>query len=264
VPWLDRIERRLGWLSFPGLFRFYVLLGVLAFALSWMRPDLAAILEFDRARIIRGEVWRLVTFLFAQNAAGGFSLLAVVFLYFAVIIGFLINDSLEGVWGAFRMSMFLYTGFVSLLLANLLLPAVAWSGGMFYTSAFFAFATHFPRYEFLLFFILPVQVRFLAWIGAAGLVLSAISQPATIPFILAAFLNYFLFVALPFLRDRRSMAEAAVRRRKFKRASEPEAESFHRCEVCGRTEKDPAGLEFRVGRDGREYCTEHLPDDGRD
>ncbi len=46
MQWLDRIERRLGWLSFPGLFRFYVLMGVMAFVLSWLRPDLAVILEF--------------------------------------------------------------------------------------------------------------------------------------------------------------------------------------------------------------------------
>ena len=259
MRWLDRIERRLGWLSFPGLFRFFVLLGVLAFALSWVRADLASLLDFDRAKILGGEVWRVATFLFAQNAFGSFTLLGVIFLYFAVIIGFLINDSLEEAWGPFRTSMFFYTGYLSLLVGSFLLPGTAWSGGLFYSSAFFAFATLFPRHEFLLFFILPVQVRFLAMISAGLLAYNAMSQPAVIPFLLLAFLNYILFVAVPFFRGRKSLAGAVVRRRKFERSKLPETETFHRCETCGRTENDATRLDFRVGGDGKEYCTEHLP-----
>jgi len=259
MPLLDRMERKLGWLAFPGFFRFYILLGVLVFALSWMRPDLGMILEFDLAKIMRGEVWRIVTFLVAPDALGGFSIFGVLFLYFAIIIGFLINDSLEGAWGAFRTSMFFYTGFLSLLIGNLVLPSVAWSGGYFYTSAFFAFATLFPRYEFLLFFILPVQVRFLAMIGAVGIIITAISQPILIPFLVMAFLNYLLWVAIPFFRNRKTLVKAAGRRRKFEKANLPESETFHRCEVCDRTENDPSAPSFRVGSDGKEYCTEHLP-----
>lgn len=241
------------------MFRFCVLMGVLTFALSWMRPDLGVILEFDLAKIMAGEVWRLVTFLFAQNAFRGFGIFAVVFLYFAVIIGFLINDSLEEEWGAFRTSMFLYTGFLSLLVGNLLLPAATTSGGLFFASAFFAFATLCPRYEFLLFFILPVQVRFFAMFGAGMLVFRAIGSPIIIPFLLLAFLNYFLFVAIPFFKGRKAVVKSAQRRRKFERANQPETESFHRCETCGRTENDAASLDFRVGSDGKEYCTDHLP-----
>jgi hypothetical protein len=264
MPLLDRMERKLGWLTFPGLFRFYVLLGVLAFVLSWLRPpgELAMILDFDLAKILRGEVWRLVTFLVAPDAGGRMSILTVLFLYFAVIIGFLINDSLESAWGAFRTSMFFYSGYLFLLLGNLFLPATAWSGGYFYTSAFFAFATLFPRYEFLLFFILPVQVRFLAMLSAIGLLITAISQPILIPFLVAAFLNYLLWCAIPFFRYRKTMVKAAARRRKYERAKEPESDTFHRCEVCGRTENDATAPGFRVGDDGKEYCTDHLPGEG--
>jgi len=256
---LDRIERKLGWLAFPGIFRFYILIGVLAFALSWMRSDLGMILEFDLGKIMKGEVWRLVTFLFAPDALGGFSIIGVLFLYFAIIIGFLINDSLESAWGTFRTSMFCYTGFLSLLIGNLVLPSVAWSGGYFYTSAFFAFATLFPRYEFLLFFILPVQVRFLAMLGAVGILITAVKQPILIPFLVMAFLNYLLWVAIPFFRNRKALVKAAGRRKKLEKSKLPESETFHCCEVCGRTENDPSALGFRVGNDGKEYCTEHIP-----
>lgn len=259
MPMLDRMERKLGWLTFPGLFRFYMLLVVLTFSLSWIRPDLGMFLEFDRAKILSGQIWRLVTFLVAPYGYGGFSIPTVIFLYFAVIIGFLISDSLESAWGTFRTSMFFYVGYLSLLACNFVLPWPVWSGGIFYGSAFLAFAALYPRYEFLLFFIIPVQVRFLAMLDGVLLLMMAIGAPFLIPFIIAAHLNYLLWCAIPFFRDRKSMVKAAVRRRKFERANKPESDSFHRCEVCGRTENDPTAPAFRVGSDGKEYCIDHIP-----
>lgn len=49
------------------------------------------------------------------------------------------------------------------------------------------------------------------------------------------------------------------RRRNFQRAISRSDDSLHRCAVCGRTERDDADMEFRVGADGEEYCMEHLP-----
>lgn len=266
MRWLDRLERRAGWLAFPGLFRYYVLLGVLTFCLSWIRADLdlAALLEFDRTKIFRGEVWRLVTFLFAPDAFGRPGVLAVVLLYFAVMIGFLINDSLEATWGVFRTSMFLYCGMFLLALGNLLLPSAAFSGELFYTSAFFAFATLYPRHEFLMFFILPVQVRFLAIFAGVGILFQALGRPILFPFYLFAFGNYLLWILPGFLGDKKALAAATARRQRYEKAKHPKQESFHECAVCGRTEHDAARLDFRVGRDGREYCLDHLDADGTD
>lgn len=268
MRWLDRLERRIGWLAFPGLFRCYVLLGVLAFGLSWVRPDLGSILEFDRARILHGEVWRLVTFLFAPDALGRPGVIQVLLLYFAVMIGFLVNDSLEAAWGVFGTSLFLYCGMLMLVLGNLLLPAAALSGELFYLSAFFAFATLYPRHEFLVFFILPLQVRYIALLAAASLAFSAVSRPLLVPFYLLAFANYLLWILPGSLGSRKPRSAANRRPRPARPRPEsdkrPAATPFHQCTVCGRTEHDPARLEFRVGRDGREYCLDHLDHDGRD
>lgn len=266
MRWLDRLERRIGWLAFPGLFRCYVLLGVLAFGLSWVRPDLGAILEFDRARILHGEPWRLVTFLFAPDALGRPGVIQVVLLYFAVVIGFLINDSLETAWGVFSTSLFLYCGMLMLVLGNLLLPAAALSGELFYLSAFFAFATLHPRHQFLVFFVLPLQVRYIALLGAASLAFSAVSHPLLVPFYLLAFANYLLWILPGFLASRKprpATAATTARRPHPGKDQRPAATPFHQCSVCDRTEHDPARLEFRVGRDGREYCLDHLDHDGR-
>jgi hypothetical protein len=39
----------------------------------------------------------------------------------------------------------------------------------------------------------------------------------------------------------------------------PEDEALHRCANCGATELTNPNLEFRVSRDGEEYCLAHLP-----
>jgi hypothetical protein len=36
-------------------------------------------------------------------------------------------------------------------------------------------------------------------------------------------------------------------------------DALHRCAVCGATELTDPNLDFRVARDGEEYCMAHLP-----
>lgn len=259
MSFVDRLERRLGWMAFPGILRCYAILHVLVFILQIFRPDdLALLLDFDRTKIMQGEVWRLVTFLFASSAVKGTGFVAVLFLLFFVQIVFMISDSLEGVWGTFRTTLFCYTGIFLLILATWFTPlAPPLAGLLLYTTAFLAFATYFPKVELLLFMVLPVQVRFLAWLMVAPPIYMAFTRPAMIPFLLLAHANYFLFVGIPWLKGHRKVMEATARRREMQ--TNTAQESFHRCHVCGRTELDDAQLEFRVGGDGEEYCQDHLP-----
>ncbi|HEX7262445.1 MAG TPA: rhomboid family intramembrane serine protease [Luteolibacter sp.] len=54
--------------------------------------------------------------------------------------------------------------------------------------------------------------------------------------------------------------KALRRRHEFRRAINASADAIHHCEVCGKTEHDDPDLEFRVGADGLEYCSGHLPE----
>jgi hypothetical protein len=51
----------------------------------------------------------------------------------------------------------------------------------------------------------------------------------------------------------------AVRRQRFEIQSRSEEEALHKCKTCGATELTDPSLEFRVARDGEEYCLAHLP-----
>lgn len=261
MSFLDRCERRCGWLSFPGFLRYYAIMHAVVYLLQAFRPDIGVLLEFDRALILSGEVWRLVTFLFSSSGLGGIGGLGLLFLFFMVMIAFMMNDAIEGAWGVFKTSMFHYCGVLGLIIANFLFPhAMSGSGFLIYGASFFAFATLFPRMEFLMFFILPVQVRFLAMFQAAMMAISVFSNWLLLPFFLLSCANYLIWAGIPALRGTARVIESKQRRKRFNAAKEPDEQSFHSCERCDRTEVTDPQLEFRVGPDGREYCAEHLPE----
>lgn len=257
MAFLDRLERRFGWLSFPGFLRYYALFHVLVFGLQFVRPDIGDVLGFDQARILDGEVWRLVTFLFASSGFGGGGL-GVIFMFFMVMIAFLMSDALESAWGVFRTSMFYYFGILCLIGVNFIVPVAR--GIFLYEAAFFAFATLFPRTEFRLFLIIPVQVKFLAILLAVVMLLPVLDAPLLLPLFFLCFLNYILWAGIPALRGQAKVVQSAKRRRRFNEAKTEENHAFHRCAVCGRNDVDDPELEFRVGPDGREYCEEHTPE----
>jgi hypothetical protein len=185
-----------------------------------------------------------------------------VFLYFGVMFSFMISDGLEAVWGVFKTSLFYYIGAILILAVMFVFPLPLLPLAMF-TSAFLAFATVLPKVEILLFFILPVQVRWLGILTGAGIVASAFRIPELIPFLVPCYLfvyaNYLIWAGIPALIRMGGLAKAARRRSQFKSLSSPGQDSFHTCAHCDRTEHSDPALEFRVGPDGREYCEEHLP-----
>jgi hypothetical protein len=252
-------ERRCGWLAFPGFLRYYALLHALVYVLQIVRPDIGSLLEFDRARILSGEVWRVFTFLFSSSGFSGIGLIGVLFFYFMVMIAFMMSQALEDSWGIFKTTLFHYCGILGLIIANFVFPdAMDGSGFLIYGSSFLAFATLFPRLEFMLFLILPVQVRFLAWFQGGMMLLSALATPILFPFFLLGCANYILWAGIPALRGTAAVIEAAQRRKRFNAASEPEDMAFHSCAACDRTDITDPSLEFRVGADGHEYCVDHL------
>jgi hypothetical protein len=109
--------------------------------------------------------------------------------------------------------------------------------------------------------ILPVKVKWLAWFSGALLLLGFLGASwAYRCAVIAAFTNYFLFFGKEIFAEAAQRREVVTRRRRFESAKNEAAdEALHRCEVCGRTELSEPHLDFRVARDGHEYCVEHLP-----
>ncbi len=254
-----QMERRWGWVSFPGLLRYYALMHVLVFVVQWIRPDIGPLLAFDRSAILSGEVWRLATCFFANSQVGRPGPASLIFLACAVNFAFMVSDGLEGAWGVFKTSVFYYLGIVMIWVASFLYQSpIPGSGFALYGAAFLAFAMLFPKVEILLFFILPVKIGLLGIVAAAGIVLMLMGSPSLLPFFVLTFANFIVWAGIPALRGRAQVVASGRRNRHLKADSEPETGAFHSCATCHCTDLTDPGMEFRVGRDDREYCIEHL------
>ena len=144
-------------------------------------------------------------------------------------------------------------------------------------SIFLAYAATFPDYEVLLFFILPIKVKFLGIIYGAMLVYQFIVGYGTssalfyynlgIRFVItASLLNFVVF----FFTSRRKVRRGPIR---ITRQQAAKQQSFrheakksgsitrHKCAVCGRTDETNPELEFRFCskcNGNYEYCQDHL------
>ncbi len=257
---LDKLERRIGFLAVPGLIKIVVAFTALVCVLGFLDPQFLSALDLKPELIKRGEIWRLLTYLFVprspvQPGAMLSPLWAVLALWFLWFVG----EGLERAWGAFRLTLYFLVGMIGTTIAAFAFGA-QFSNAMLASSLFFAFAWFYPDEVIYVFFILPMKIKWLAWISAAllifGFVMGSNSYRMSL---LAAFMNYFIFFGPEIFHQARHRKEISARRKRFEVQSRPDAEPLHRCATCGATELSDANLEFRVSRDGEEYCMVHLP-----
>ena len=134
---LDKLERRFGFLGIPGLIRIVIGFTALVYVLVYLNRGFESFLTLDPALILRGQVWRLVTYIFIpQTFSPLWVLLALWFLWF-------IGEGLERAWGSFRLTLYFVVGMIGTTIAAFLFGS-NFSNGMFITSLFFAFARFYP------------------------------------------------------------------------------------------------------------------------
>ncbi len=260
MTFLDKLERRFGWFAIPGLIRIVVALTALVYLLTFLNPGFLSILELEPAAILQGEVWRLITYIFIPRAIGqAGSMMQPLWLLIALWFLLFIGDRLEHAWGAFRLTLYFVVGMIGTTAAAFFFGA-HFSNAMLASSLFFAFAMFYPDEVIYLFFVLPVKVKWLAWISAALLLYGFLTNANAYRMaLIAAFANYLLFFGPDIVRTVRNRQQVATRRRRFEQKGRPEDEALHHCAICGATELTDPNLEFRVARDGEEYCLAHLP-----
>ena len=204
-------------------------------------------------RLFKGEIWRLVTFVFVPNTR------RLIFLVIELYFYYLIGSTLERAWGVGKFTVYYLCGMAITVVYGI--PAslitgrsLALTGSYLSLSMFFVYATLWPDNQVLLFFFIPVKVKWLAWFEAAVFLLTMITGRTLLP--LVGLANYFLFcgtsllASLKFFRMR-NRSQARQFRRNVKRAENgQDGRTYTRkCAVCGRTDTDYPELEFR-------YCSQ--------
>lgn len=255
MKWLDWLESKIGFLAFPGLIRIIVAFQALVFILNALQPEFVQMLTFNRDAVLEGQVWRVFTFVFIPPAMGWLGPLGVLIaLYFLWFLG----EGLEHAWGAFKLNLFFFVGMLGAAVMALVMGQA--DSGPLLLSILFAFATLYPDFQILLFFILPVKIKWIAWISLffTVMVFLGVSLPVK-ALMLVSFGNYILFFGPTLWRSLQHRQEVLARRERHASRSVQEGEALHECAVCKRTEVSNPELDFRVSSDGEEYCTEHLP-----
>ena len=249
----------------PNLMRVIVIGNVAVYVLMLLTQandaNALSFLTFNLNALLHGEVWRLVTFVFVPAVSSPFALL--ISLYFYYWIG----STLERQWGTAKFNLYYISGalltVLGVVLASLITgnPYLTAAGtGYVNLSMFFAFAFLFPDTTVLLFFILPVKMKWLAYLDGALFafdIIKAIGAHnwAGVVLPIVALLNFAVFIwpEVHYLKERakyqNSRKTVQFRQAQQQQAKQAQQQGYrHKCAVCGRTDTDYPDLQFR-------YCS---------
>lgn len=253
MPLLDKLDQKIGRFAIPGLIQAIAILQVVTLVLfTMLSPEAKAAFEdfllLKPDGVLRGEVWRLFSYVFIPR---GTLIWAVIGAMFLIWLG----RGLDEAWRPFRVNLYVLGGMVSLAVGSLLFGYEA-DGRWLYATTLFAFACIYPNEEIMFYFVLPIKMKWVAAISAGFLIVTVLRSPWYVIPAGFALLNFFIAFGPDFLRGRFAAAKVAQRRERYQEAAVDPAASFHKCSVCGKTELDDRSLDFRVTDEGDEICSE--------
>ena len=79
---IDRLERKFGRFGISNLTMYIVICYVLGYMLMYIKPELLEVMSLEPALILRGQIWRLVTWVIYPPSSGNFLLFAVSIVFF--------------------------------------------------------------------------------------------------------------------------------------------------------------------------------------
>ncbi|MBQ7330172.1 MAG: rhomboid family intramembrane serine protease [Oscillospiraceae bacterium] len=239
------------------------------------------LLYFDRELILKGQVWRLITYPLTYDA-GSILLTAITLLCY-----YSLGRAIENQWGTLRFNLYYLSGVLLMDIYSMVFGG--WADVSYLNlSLFLAYATMYPDSHFLLFFIIPVKAWIFAVLDLALTLYEVISL--SIPYFLFPYnlfplisiANYLLFFGKDIVNvfpvswranARRLLRKKPSQAKKEKVVPFPSAGSYeattakpkdlytHRCAVCGRTDVTNPELEFRYCSKCNGYhcyCQEHI------
>lgn len=209
-PLMDKLQRKFGRYAIRNLMLYIVAGMALVYVLDMIAApmmgfSLSHLLMFNRSAILRGQIWRLFTFIFIPPSS------SMLFIVFALYFDYLVGTALQQQWGSFRFNLYYLCGMLGTIISGLLTGYA--TNSYLNMSLFFAFALLYPDYELIL-LILPVKVKYLALLSAVGVVYSLIVDSwAGKLALIVSLIN----VALFFWRDAVSNVKNAYRRYQWKK-----------------------------------------------
>ena len=302
---MSDFERKFGKYAVRDLSLKLIILYLAGYALYFFNSQTIFYMTLNPYAIVHGQIWRIFSWLLIPPSTSNLFFIAIMMLFY-----YSIGTSLERVWGTWRYNVFIFTGILltiaasfvwmgfSYLTAGPTISAVGASQYFNYYSLafstyyinmgiFFAYALTFPDAVVLMFFIIPMKVKWLGLLDVAYLIYEFIGASSATRFaILATFIN----IGLLYLRFKGPVRRNSAFSGAFgggkgnpfgngkgafgggqraagagaggtRRTQTSNGRVVHRCAICGRTQFDNPDLEFRYCskcEGGLEYCQDHL------
>lgn len=286
---LNKLEKKFGKFAISNL-TLYLLVGyaigyMLQFGEKYTGVPYLSYLTLEPYKIIHElQMWRIFTWVLVPPN------IRLIWAIFMFMLYYSLGGALENTWGTFRFNVYIFGGIIFTIIGAFLTYFLygAYYGAYpidmgsvvstYYInlSIFLAFSMYFPDMQLLVYFVIPVKMKWLsilyvAVLGyeVAGYLLSPVkgSWVAAVPIIMSL-LNFIIFY-LSTRNYRRFDPKEIHRRAEFKRQATPPPTQYrdgspiarHKCAVCGRTEVSNPELEFRFCSKcsgNYEYCSEHL------
>lgn len=209
--WLNRLERKFGRYSVSGLMNIIITGMVIVWVMDNIicpasgKMPLSPLISFSRAGIMHGQVWRIISFVFEPIGSQPF------FLIFTLYFYWMIGQVLEHQWGTFRFNLYLYCSVIGAVISGFLTGYT--SNYYMILTMFLAFALIAPDFQILLFFFIPIKIKYLAWFDAVILILSFLASGLAGKIsILISLINFFIF----FGEDFTNIAKLKIHHWKYK------------------------------------------------
>lgn len=273
MNWLNKLERKFGKYYIPNLI-FYITVGsAFCYLLSFILGN--SFLQYfilNPVKIMQGQVWRLITFIFVTPSTSILYIITISFYYF-------IGRDLQAIWGDFKFNVYYFTNVLITIILSIVGYFIArYSGAVIYASfasastlmnlsLLFAIAKICPDNEVLLYFIIPLKMKYLGYFNwaliAFELVEGIIEKDIfTIIYAIVPIISYLLFLGKNNYNERKMKTKSVIRMKDYKKKVNSNKKKYtHKCEVCGITNLDDEDMEFRycskcVGKHC--YCEKHI------
>lgn len=282
MKFIQLLEKRFRKYAIRNLMKYIILLYGAGLLIYTFYPSAIVYLGLEVDMVLKGQVWRLVTFLIPYV-----SLRNIFFVFIKAYIFYIIGNSLENAWGYFRFNLYFFSAVIFNIVAAFIVYGIFGINilgdfmillsspiEIIYSSMFFAFAALYPNTQFLIYFIIPVKVKYLAWISGAMYLYNIYEfivnkfYLGIVP-IVVSLTNFIIFYFATRVSPREFERKARFRKQMHEGKRQGNVTAFkgntvitrHKCAVCGKSELDDDNLEFRFCskcEGNYEYCMEHL------
>jgi membrane associated rhomboid family serine protease len=193
--WLKKLERLMPWLGVPHLAIILITLQGFGFFLVNSDPLWTGRLALLPEHVLlANEWWRLVTFLALPLS------LSPIWMIFSCWFLYSVMNWIESEWGAFKTTFYVLVSVVLTIAFSLSFSYPVGNIQDFNSTLFLAAAALYPEQEISIFGIIPVKMKYMAWLSLAFFAYHMLAGGwLDRLFLVAIYSNYFLFFGYQFI-----------------------------------------------------------------